>query len=41
MCIAANALNPDVARIVKGKLHELRDQGAELVDYTFPTANMP
>ena len=30
------SLNPDVARIVKGKLHELRDQGAELVDIHLP-----
>ena len=29
-------LNPDVARMVKGKLSELRDQGAELVDITLP-----
>jgi len=29
-------LNPEVARIVKGKLHELRDRGAELVDIHLP-----
>ncbi|MEI6639314.1 MAG: Asp-tRNA(Asn)/Glu-tRNA(Gln) amidotransferase subunit GatA [Chlorobium sp.] len=29
-------LNPDVARMVKGKLSELRDRGAELVDITLP-----
>ncbi len=29
-------LNADVARMVKGKLFELRDQGAELVDITLP-----
>ena len=32
------SLNPDVARIVKGKLHELRDQGAELVDIHLPNS---
>lgn len=31
-----DSLNPDVARMVKGKLSELRDQGAELVDITLP-----
>ena len=31
-----DSLNPDVARIVMGKLHELRDQGAELVDIHLP-----
>ena len=30
------SLNSDVARIVKGKLHELRDKGAELVDIHLP-----
>ncbi|MEI7694838.1 MAG: Asp-tRNA(Asn)/Glu-tRNA(Gln) amidotransferase subunit GatA [Chlorobium sp.] len=30
------SLNPDVARIVRGKLNELRDQGAELIDITLP-----
>ena len=30
------SLNPDVASIVKGKLFELRDQGAELVEITLP-----
>ncbi len=30
------SLNPDVFRIVKGKLSELREQGAELVDITLP-----
>jgi len=30
------SLNPDVSRIVKGKLSELREQGAELVDITLP-----
>jgi aspartyl-tRNA(Asn)/glutamyl-tRNA(Gln) amidotransferase subunit A len=29
-------LNPDIARLVKGKLAELREQGAELVDITLP-----
>ena len=29
-------LNPDVSRIVKGKLSELRDQGAELIDIQLP-----
>lgn len=29
-------LNPDVSRMVKGKLHELRDRGAELVEITLP-----
>jgi aspartyl-tRNA(Asn)/glutamyl-tRNA(Gln) amidotransferase subunit A len=29
-------LNPDVASMVKGKLFELRDQGAELVEITLP-----
>lgn len=33
------SLNPDVARIVKGKLHELRDQGAELVDIKLPESD--
>ena len=28
------SLNPDVSRMVKGKLSELRDQGAELVPIT-------
>ena len=32
------SLNSDVARIVKGKLHELRDQGAELVDIHLPNS---
>ncbi len=32
-------LNADVARIVKGKLHELRDQGAELIDITLPESD--
>ncbi len=31
-----DSLNPDVARMVKGKLSELRAQGAELVDITLP-----
>jgi len=31
-----DSLNPDVACMVKGKLSELRDQGAELVDITLP-----
>jgi len=31
-----DSLNSDVARIVKGKLYELRDQGAELVDIHLP-----
>ena len=31
-----DSLNPDVALMVKGKLHELRDQGAELVDIHLP-----
>ena len=30
------SLNSDVARIVKGKLYELRDKGAELVDIHLP-----
>ena len=30
------SLNPDVSRMVKGKLSELRDQGAELVPITLP-----
>jgi len=30
------SLNPDVASMVKGKLFELRDQGAELVEITLP-----
>ncbi|MEI7824180.1 MAG: Asp-tRNA(Asn)/Glu-tRNA(Gln) amidotransferase subunit GatA [Chlorobiaceae bacterium] len=30
------SLNPDVSRMVKGKLSELRDQGAELVSITLP-----
>jgi aspartyl-tRNA(Asn)/glutamyl-tRNA(Gln) amidotransferase subunit A len=30
------SLNPDVSRMVKGKLAELRDQGAELVPITLP-----
>jgi len=30
------SLNPDVAHIVKKKLYELRDQGAELVNITLP-----
>ena len=30
------SLNPDVASMVKGKLIELRDQGAELVEITLP-----
>jgi aspartyl-tRNA(Asn)/glutamyl-tRNA(Gln) amidotransferase subunit A len=29
-------LNPDVARLVKGKLSDLRDQGAELIEITLP-----
>ena len=33
-----DSLNPDVARMVKGKLHELRDQGAELVDIHLPNS---
>ena len=33
-----DSLNSDVARIVKGKLHELRDQGAELVDIHLPNS---
>ncbi|EAT58025.1 Asp-tRNA(Asn)/Glu-tRNA(Gln) amidotransferase subunit GatA [Chlorobium ferrooxidans] len=33
------SLNPDVARLVKGKLHELRDRGAELVDITLPESD--
>ncbi|NTW68328.1 MAG: Asp-tRNA(Asn)/Glu-tRNA(Gln) amidotransferase subunit GatA [Chlorobiaceae bacterium] len=33
------SLNPDVARLVKGKLHELRDKGAELVDITLPESD--
>ena len=32
-------LNADVSRIVKGKLHELRDRGAELVDITLPESD--
>jgi aspartyl-tRNA(Asn)/glutamyl-tRNA(Gln) amidotransferase subunit A len=31
-----DTLNPDVSRLVKGKLAELRDQGAELVPVTLP-----
>jgi aspartyl-tRNA(Asn)/glutamyl-tRNA(Gln) amidotransferase subunit A len=33
------SLNADVARIVKGKLNELRDRGAELVDITLPESD--
>jgi aspartyl-tRNA(Asn)/glutamyl-tRNA(Gln) amidotransferase subunit A len=29
-------LNPDVARLVKGKLSDLRDQGAKLIEITLP-----
>ena len=32
------SLNSDVARIVKGTLNKLRDQGAELVDITLPNS---
>jgi len=32
-------LNADVSRIVKGKLHELRDRGAELVEITLPESD--
>ncbi|TLU88271.1 MAG: Asp-tRNA(Asn)/Glu-tRNA(Gln) amidotransferase subunit GatA [Chlorobium sp.] len=32
-------LNSDVSRIVMGKLHELREKGAELVDITLPESD--
>jgi aspartyl-tRNA(Asn)/glutamyl-tRNA(Gln) amidotransferase subunit A len=32
-------LNPDVSAIVMGKLHELREKGAELVDITLPESD--
>ncbi|NTW63695.1 MAG: Asp-tRNA(Asn)/Glu-tRNA(Gln) amidotransferase subunit GatA [Chlorobiaceae bacterium] len=33
------SLNPDVARLVKAKLEELRQNGAELVDITLPASD--
>jgi len=33
------SLNPDVARLVKAKLEELREKGAELVDITLPASD--